>query len=71
MRNQGRESFDININSDIVEVHYCRGITRGGLRIEVLQKDIEGLRRPTHELIGESQLPKNTEWYVILRVNPF
>lgn len=65
------ENFRDNINSEKVEVSFCRAITQNGSRVEILDKQWKELIRPMSELIEGKNLDISPYWYVILIIDPF
>jgi hypothetical protein len=68
---RGRDAYSLEINSDVIRINYCRGITRGGVRIEILDSDLDELHVNTHQLLSNKDLPSSGEWFVTIRANPF
>jgi hypothetical protein len=67
----GRDSLAIEINPERLEIRRCQAITPGGVRIDIPDNhQISSLKRPMHEIFTGIE-SKNTDWYVMLKVNPF
>lgn len=67
----GRDALALDINPERIEIRRCQAITPGGARIDIPENhQIASLRRPMHEIFSGIE-SKNTDWYVILKINPF
>jgi hypothetical protein len=69
--NAGPPSFDVEVNTEWIEVNSCRAVTAGGVRIEISPGEAKELKMPTRQLLGNQAIPEDSTWYVVLRVNPF
>jgi len=69
--NPGQPAFDMEVNTEWVEVNSCRAVTAGGVRIEISPGEAKELKMPTRQLLGNQAIPEDSKWYVVLRVNPF
>ena len=67
----GRDSLSIDVNSEWVELKYCRAVTRAGARIEIIDLDDSALRQSVRQLMGAFEFQQSQEWYVVVRVNPY
>lgn len=67
----GRDSLSIDVNSEWVELKYCRAVTRAGARIEIIDLDDSALRQSVRQLMGAFDFQQSQDWYVVVRVNPY
>lgn len=65
------DACSVEVNSERVDVFYCRAITRAGARIEILNEDFDNLKMSMQQLMSHKQLPTSSNWFVILKINPF
>jgi hypothetical protein len=67
----GMDALSLDINSERIEVYQCRAVTRSGTRIEVIDMDIPSLRQPIQQLTGGYDFSRTTDWYVLIKTDPF
>ncbi len=65
------ESLNIEINQERIELFLCRAVTRAGARIELVNFIPSKLRMSVSDLTGEGQVPNASEWFIVLKVDPF
>lgn len=65
------DALNIEINQERVELFLCRAVTRAGARIELVDYIPGKLRMAVSDLTGDGQIPNASEWYIVLKVNPF
>ncbi len=65
------DSFIDNIGSELVQIHYCRAVTRNGSRIEIIDQDWPELHVHMPELTKAFDLSLSSTWYLLLIIDPF
>ena len=67
----GQDPVIVEVSPELIEIFKCRAVTRGGIRIEIINQEIAALKKPLMELMGERDFSGSEEWYIILKVDPF